>query len=455
MKISRKKKAAFALAAVVLMVGLTELIPGLLGFSGGIDLDIALPITKVSPDISAARLKFFEEDGPFYRTSQGTLDGPGYDQGEKTGPGLQRFAQVKPPGVIRIAFLGGSTTYGFLARQGYVEIIGERLRQVGRRRVQVLNAGLISTPSGDNLQRLPEILHFFQPDIVVLHTAHNEVLLVPQPYMIERARHAPARLLLDLLHRSTLYTYLWQRYLQLPHKVQAAHKLNTFQTPYFVKSPENAAIIQRAQERLAHHLGSMKELIKRAGARLVLVKGIYAPSMVESTRRWGFFCYEHGTSWGNIQRHEALFKTLWKTLASRDTGRIQRQLEQVEERGHGLYWGYLGRLLELQGNYQAATDAYERSLDLSWRPIGNAMNPIIMKFARQYKIPLADPEPSFRRQGRGKLLNHDLFVRGDFMHPNREGHAKIAETIIEVLRNERLIPTPGGGWEGMTPQGER
>ena len=436
-----KKKAAFALAAVVLVVGLTELIPRLLGFSGGIDLDFAVPVIKVAPDFSGARLDFFQADGSTYRTSQDTLDSQGYDQGAKTGPGLQRFEKVKPADVIRIAFLGGSTTYGFLARQGYVEIFGELLPRVGGKRVQVLNAGLIGAPSGDNLERLPEVLRYFQPDIVVVNTAHNEVLRIPQPYMIEAARGAPMRLLLSLLRRSSLYNYLLQRYLQIPHKFRQAHMLNTAQTPFFVKSLENGALIQRAKDRLARHLAQMKALVEGAGAHMVLVKGVLAPSMVESTRTWGFFCYEHGTSWGNIQRHEALFSTLWKTVQSRDLPKIRAQLNQVEERGHGLYWGYLGRLLELQGKNKEAADAYQRSVDLSWRPIGNAMNPIIEGFARQHGLPLVDPIPSFRRRGRGRLMDHGLFINGDFMHPNRDGHALIAEAIIATLRRARLIPS--------------
>jgi hypothetical protein len=81
---------------------------------------------------------------------------------------------AKPPGVIRVACLGGSTT-----QDGYPAMLEEHLnRQGAGRRFQVLNFGLAYYTSAHSLVNYVLNVRDFSPDFVVIHDNCNDSVVM-------------------------------------------------------------------------------------------------------------------------------------------------------------------------------------------------------------------------------------------------------------------------------------
>jgi lysophospholipase L1-like esterase len=90
----------------------------------------------------------------------------------------------KPPGIIRVACLGGSTT-----QDGYPAMLEEHLnREGGGRRFQVLNFGLAYYTSAHSVVNYVLNVRDFSPDFVVIHHNCNDAL--PRGYKNFRPDYA-------------------------------------------------------------------------------------------------------------------------------------------------------------------------------------------------------------------------------------------------------------------------
>jgi len=87
----------------------------------------------------------------------------------------------KPPGTIRIATVGGSTTMGSFVADGeeYPQVLAELLRAQGLE-VDVVNAGVPNWSSRENLENLELRVLPLRPDLVVFYQGRND--LMPQAY---------------------------------------------------------------------------------------------------------------------------------------------------------------------------------------------------------------------------------------------------------------------------------
>lgn len=91
------------------------------------------------------------------------------------------IADVKPPGVLRIAAIGGSTTYGVDVsnHEAYPQVLGELLTRAGFQ-VEVINAGTPGWTSMQSVASLEDRILPLAPDLVVAYQGRNE--LMPQAY---------------------------------------------------------------------------------------------------------------------------------------------------------------------------------------------------------------------------------------------------------------------------------
>jgi lysophospholipase L1-like esterase len=81
---------------------------------------------------------------------------------------------TEPPGpsIVRIAFVGGSTTY-----DGYPERVRERLqKQFGSERIEVVNLGIPASNSATSLLMMRRFLPQIRPQIVVVYHGFNDVV---------------------------------------------------------------------------------------------------------------------------------------------------------------------------------------------------------------------------------------------------------------------------------------
>jgi lysophospholipase L1-like esterase len=86
--------------------------------------------------------------------------------------GRKEYSEAKPPGVLRIAFVGDSCT--FLGDPVYTELVEQQLsRRLSGRPVESLN---FSSPGYSSLQvlRLLDRIHAWQPDAVVVYVGWND-----------------------------------------------------------------------------------------------------------------------------------------------------------------------------------------------------------------------------------------------------------------------------------------
>lgn len=130
------------------------------------------------------------------------------------GPEISR---QKPPGVVRIAILGGSSVFGYLVSDGdeAARLLERQLNAAGCR-VEVINAGVPGYNLFHSLVRYREVVAPLKPDIVVLYAGHNDLGYLcsddPDAPRWRDSYIAPAWE--RALGHSTLYGFLAYRILQ-------------------------------------------------------------------------------------------------------------------------------------------------------------------------------------------------------------------------------------------------
>ena len=141
---------------------------------------------------------------------------------------------TKPPGRCRIVIVGGSAVFDTWATEGndWPRLTEKRLHELGRRQVEVINAGIPGHSSADAAGRLYTQLWMYEPDFVLLYNAWNDIkyfstLSPERPLIAETRSYAPAedpfqryRGTLDwLLSSSQLYVKLRTRYFRTKYDV--------------------------------------------------------------------------------------------------------------------------------------------------------------------------------------------------------------------------------------------
>jgi len=87
------------------------------------------------------------------------------------------FALPKPAGVRRVVVLGGSSAFDIDAVEGadWPSLLEARLRATGHTDVEVINAGTPGNATWDLLGRLTGEIWMFEPDVIVLYEAWNDM----------------------------------------------------------------------------------------------------------------------------------------------------------------------------------------------------------------------------------------------------------------------------------------
>jgi lysophospholipase L1-like esterase len=147
------------------------------------------------------------------------------------------FAVPKPPGVIRVVMLGGSSLFDMYAKEGsdWPRLTERYLRTAGLGAVEVINAGTPGHDSADSLGRFYAEMWMFEPDYVLVYHAWNDIKyfpgLTPERSLLRRRRPQTSQgghygylvanpFIYDLgavdrwLGHSQLYARLRDRYLQ-------------------------------------------------------------------------------------------------------------------------------------------------------------------------------------------------------------------------------------------------
>lgn len=124
-----------------------------------------------------------------YALNESFVSGDGKNRHNTHGTRGADFVVPKPAGTFRIVCVGGSTTYetGVLDdARAYPALMGEKLRELGRADVEVINAGVPGYTSFECLIELALRVLEWQPDLVLFYDNTNDV----HPRLVEPAIYA-------------------------------------------------------------------------------------------------------------------------------------------------------------------------------------------------------------------------------------------------------------------------
>lgn len=200
------------------------------------------------------RLVVRAPENPLGLTHQmnGAVDLAFYGAADLTGPETRRFRLPKPRDTYRIVFLGGSTVIGFpyaselaFPRQTEVQL----QRQNPDLKFEVFNVGITSINSFSVVDLLEQCLDC-EPDLIVVHTGHNEFYgpggpgssAVSVPYPLVRPMFALRRCRTSQLVESVSPF----------RRPMSDDLLDTL--PRTLEIPLNGAVFERAKQNLRRNL---------------------------------------------------------------------------------------------------------------------------------------------------------------------------------------------------------
>ena len=184
--------------------------------------------------------------------------------------GKTEFSRKKTKGVFRIFCVGGSTTRGwpFHSRFSYPALLSRQLSDVlPARRLEVINAGFMSSNSTNDLRLVKEIMSY-EPDLLLVYEGRNEPDALPF-YDGWRARLLPVHSW--FLRRSRLYRLV--RYALVPD-AEFDHAEAVRYWAARGLGPDQESALHR---RLLENLTAMADEARRRRCALMLLTQVLEP----------------------------------------------------------------------------------------------------------------------------------------------------------------------------------
>ncbi len=187
--------------------------------------------------------------------------------------------KAKPPGQLRVAFLGSSAVQ--LGRS-YETTLPGSLRRLLRhkypgRDVEVINAGIQSCVSRQSIAQFLFTVRDYQPDVVILYDGVNDIVLpltyesrANYPYNFQTMQEAwdayrddsQAPVLRVLLNRSRLYAALWARFGGESAKTVSNVALGLNKAPNAVTADTVIRDREFVREHIAAYLSNWERLLE-------------------------------------------------------------------------------------------------------------------------------------------------------------------------------------------------
>jgi lysophospholipase L1-like esterase len=175
-------------------------------------------------------------------------------------------SKEKPPGVLRIAVLGGSSVFGYSVPDelSASRVLESLLRQSGIT-CEVLNAGVPGFNINQSTVRFEKLIATLKPDVVIVYLGWNDsVYLVDEHPDAKRfVRPAAASFIKRQLVQSTLFGFL-------------NYRLASGTPAQFVHNNGNATITEAGGQAFQKNLNQLLDAIEVAGAQPVVCTQIMA-----------------------------------------------------------------------------------------------------------------------------------------------------------------------------------
>jgi lysophospholipase L1-like esterase len=240
----------------------------------------------------------------------------------------REFLREKPPGVVRIACLGSSTTEGGNAarREGsYPYFLARILEERTGRTFETLNFGMSGWTTAETLVNYLLVVQDFAPDVVLIHEAVNDVEPRAWPGFASDYSH----------YRQPWQQVRFSRAFRLlvgaSHAFAAAQmrRLETFGLGAAVNRPnqgryrfEGGRLPPETAGPFRRNIRSIAELVRLRGGRPVLITMPYDPERARALPVFRAGLEEHNTLLRELAREEGLLLVDVDDLARRQPDRL-------------------------------------------------------------------------------------------------------------------------------------
>ncbi len=345
------------------------------------------------------------------------------------------FTSPKPPGAVRIVFIGGSAIQGFpqqlpLTNGSFLEAM---LQDVWgpTRRAEVLNFGATAVASFPVMCFLDEILDH-DPDLVVVMSGNNEFYGAYGMASLHSAGQSPA----------AMHVTRWARKLGL---IQWFNSLAPKQPLPSGTLMELVAVDQQigpddrrraaAERSLRTHLTAIVRRCTTRGVPVILC------TLPTNERGLAPIGEDIEPPWPADRKETfAILLSAAEECQFSDPARaakLAREATMLHD-GHARAHFLLGQALTRMGRHGEALIEYVKARDLDampWRAT-SASNRAVRTAAQEGGI-LCDMEAEFRAQSPGGAIGWELM--DDHVHMSLRGQALFAETLVRVLAT---MPAP-------------
>lgn len=348
-----------------------------------------------------------------------------------------QFIDPKPSNVFRIFLLGESAAKGYpqprhLASSAFLQrMLSDAWPD---RQVEVINLGTTAVASFPVLGMLVEALAF-EPDLVIIHTGHNEFFGAYGVTSISRGGAGLARLKITRFVRSLALVQAPSRWLDSGDR-QKGRTLMEIMAAQSYTAP-NDPLRQTAANNLAANLA---EMLERCRAR-----GVPAIVCTLPTNERDLFPVGEDrlapTQSGPDSFGEEL-QAVHTRLAA-DPGAARDRLIELTARqpAHARARFLLGRAFYALGETNQARREFIQARDLDsmpWRAT-SLQQAAIRRATEKSGAVLCDLEAAFRAASPGGCIGWELM--DDHVHPTLRGQALMAEALTAALRS---LPAPIG-----------
>lgn len=315
------------------------------------------------------------------------------------------FTMPKPPGTLRVFFLGGSSVWGFGGAEREtmpVKLQAALLAGLPGARVQVINSGGQGA-SSSNLLPLARAVLAYQPDLLVLYSGHNEWTGLHWNHQGQQSElMQAARMQLHRLRLVMLWGVAMQRFLgwiDPPPPGGPGHPRPRAPVAPVLPSVTPTQVTQ-AVERFERHLHQLISAAQARGVPVVL-------STVAS----------------NLQRPPVGCPAGSAEPACAAFARGERLLRE--------------------GDLTGAARALREARQLDPRPMRarDEFNRVVLQLGARLKVPVADTAAAVKRAAPQGIPGDALF--SDHLHPTARGNEIIARRIAEVVLAKGLLKAPG------------
>jgi len=360
-------------------------------------------------------------------------------------PGFRpaHVAMPKPEGLVRIAALGGSTTFGLFvgADEAFPAQLERRLsEELAPRAVEVINLGCPGWAS-DRIVNIFDAVLELDPDFIVVYSGHNEML---EGDVGPMAGLTPwSRLRIDLLRASTLFQWLnhvlagamrSEDASEIAEEMAAVRvgSVLTFdprEVDEEEREPASDAFIEFSVEHYTRNIATMIETAQAAGVGIAFVRpvgNLRSPPSLSA----------HTEGFDRVAEFKAARNAAKRAIKQGHITEAIAHLDRASEvsPSHAMIHYRRGFVLQQIGRIPAAREALQHAVDRDLRihRMTTAHAAALAEVTGEAGLSQVDLRPDFHARLTDAEAKRLFF---DHLHPTVAGHAIVAERILAPVRD--------------------